>query len=44
MTSDGIRHVQNMVIKTGEILTMVEKSDLRKEYFQYIVVNFDDKT
>ena len=44
MTSDGIRHFQNMENKTGEILTMVKKSDLRKEYFQYTVVSFDDKT
>lgn len=44
MTSDGTRHVDNMVNKTGGILAMVEKSDLRKEYFQCTVVSFDDKT
>lgn len=44
MTSDGTRHVNNMVNKTGGILAVVGKSNLRKKYFQYTVVSFDDKT
>lgn len=44
MTSDGARHGDNIMNETQGILAMVEEADLRKEYFQYTVVRFDNKT